>query len=103
MNSRIVKALCIASLAAASVTANAQYGSPAPAASPSATKGEMAKRLSDNDIRAYREGRRACNKMNGAAREDCRKQLSTKYVGKQCGNLTDAKLDECLKAEYPGE
>jgi hypothetical protein len=41
--------------------------------------------------------------MTGAAQEDCRKQLASKYVDKQCKNLTGGKLDDCLKAEYPGE
>ena len=103
MNSRIANTLLIAAFAVAPVAANAQYGSPNSTTAPSTAKGDASKRLSDSDIRTYRERRGACNKMEGAAREDCRKQLSSKYVDKQCGNLTGEKLDECLKAEYPGD
>ena len=75
------------------MAANAQYGT-APTAE---------KKMSDADIRAFKEGRAACNKLAGPQREECRKQLAAKYVDKQCRNLTGDKLDECLKAEYPGE
>lgn len=75
---------------------NAQYAAP-----PTADK-----KMSDNDIRAYKDGRKACNKLTGAEREDCRKQLAAKYgkyMDKQCKDLSGDKLDECLKGEYPGE
>lgn len=105
MNSRIAKTLLAASFGVLAMAANAQ--SPAPADKTTATGAGSSptsdKRLSESDIRLYREGRRACAKMTGAAREDCRKQLSAKYVDKQCRNLTGMKLDQCLKAEYPGE
>jgi hypothetical protein len=108
VNSRITQILFVASLGALAMTANAQYGAPPsqPAdksmtAAP-ATAGADRK-LSESDIRLYREGRRACNKITGAAQEDCRKQLASKYVDKQCRNLSGQKLDECLKGEYPGE
>ena len=108
MKSRITKILFAASFGALAMTANAQYGAPptAPAnkaATPAPAMAGAEKKLSESDIRLYREGRRACNKMTGAAQEDCRKQLASKYVEKQCRNLTGAKLDDCLKAEYPGE
>ena len=108
MKSRITKILLIASFGALAMTANAQYGAPpsppaAKATTPAPAMEGAEKKLSESDIRLYRERRRACNKMTGAAREDCRKQLASKYVDKQCKNLTGEKLDECLKAEYPGE
>ena len=108
MKSRITKILFAASFGALAMTANAQYGAPptAPAnkaATPAPAMAGAEKKLSESDIRLYREGRRACNKMTGTAREDCRKQLASKYVDKQCKNLTGEKLDVCLKAEYPGE
>jgi hypothetical protein len=80
-------------MGALAMAANAQYGTPA--------SGD--KKLSDADIRAFREGRIACNKLAGVQREECRKQLAAKYVDKQCRNRSGDKLDECLKAEYPGE
>jgi hypothetical protein len=92
MDTRIAKTLLVAWLGAMAMTANAQ-GAPATAD----------KKLSDTDIRAFKDGRRACNQLAGAQREECRKQLAAKYVDKQCRNLTGDKLDECLKAEYPGE
>jgi hypothetical protein len=108
MKSRIMRTLLVASFGALAMTANAQYGAPPspPADKAKAPAPAMAgaeKKLSESDIRLYREGRRACNKMTGAAREDCRKQLASKYVDKQCKNLAGEKLDDCLKAEYPGE
>ncbi len=93
MNSRIAKTVLVALLGALAMTACAQYGTPATAD----------KKLSETDIKAFREGRRACTQLTGAQREECRKQLAAKYVDKQCRNLTGDKLDECLKAEYPGE
>lgn len=108
MKSRITRTLLAASFGALAMAANAQYGA-APSApadkatTPAPAMASPEKKLSESDIRLYREGRRACNKMTGAAREDCRKQLASKYVEKQCRNLTGAKLDDCLKAEYPGE
>jgi hypothetical protein len=93
MTSTIAKTLFVALIGALAMAANAQYNAPA--------SGD--KKLSDNDIRAYREGRSACNKLAGAPREECRKQLSAKYVDKQCRNLSGDKLDACLAAEYPGE
>jgi len=107
MKSNITRILLVASIGALSMAANAQYGAPptapdkATTAAPAMTATE--KRMSESDIRLYREGRRACNKMTGAAQEDCRKQLASKYVDKQCRNLSGVKLDECIKAEYPGE
>ncbi len=105
----ISRTVLAASFAAFAMAANAQYG-PAPTApaanKPMAPAPAMAgseKKMSESDIRLYREGRRACNKMTGPAQEDCRKQLAAKYVDKQCRNLSGQKLDECLKAEYPGE
>jgi hypothetical protein len=92
MDSRITKTLLVAWLGAMAMTANAQ-GTPASAD----------KKLSDTDIRAFKDGRRACSQLTGAQREECRKQLAAKYVDKQCRNLSGDKLDECLKAEYPGE
>ena len=108
MKSRITKILFAASFGVLAMTANAQYGAtPSPPAdkakAPAPAMAGAEKKLSESDIRLYREGRRACNKMTGAAREDCRKQLASKYVDKQCKNLTGEKLDDCLKAEYPGE
>src|SRR5438309_11308848 len=103
MNSRFARALLVASFGAVAMAANAQYGSPS-TAPPDKSTGTMApaeKRLSESDIRLYREGRLACAKMTGAAQEDCRKQLAAKYVDKQCRNLSGKKLDDCLKAEYP--
>jgi hypothetical protein len=93
MNSSIAKTLFVASIGALAMAANAQYGAPA--------TGD--KKMSDSDVRAFKEGRSACNKLAGAQREECRKQLSAKYVDKQCRNLSGDRLDECLKAEYPGE
>ncbi len=104
MKSRIIRTLLVASFGAMAMAANAQYAAPpstAPDKAPAMSGAE--KKLSESDIRLYREGRRACSKMTGAAQEDCRKQLATKYVDKQCRNLTGGKLDDCLKAEYPGE
>lgn len=108
MKSRITKILLVASFGALAMTARAQYGAPATppadkATTPAPAMAVTEKKLSESDIKMYREGRRACNKMTGAAQEDCRKQLAAKYVDKQCKNLTGAKLDDCLKAEYPGE
>ena len=108
MKSGITKVLLVASFGALAMTANAQYGAPPTPPTEKATTSAPAmagaeKKLSESDIRLYREGRRACNKMTGTAREDCRKQLASKYVDKQCRNLTGEKLDDCLKAEYPGE
>jgi hypothetical protein len=106
MKSIISKSLLVASFGALSMAANAQYSSPPTApADKATTAAPMAaeKKLTESDIRLYREGRRACAKMSGATQEDCRKQLAAKYVDKQCRNLTTQKLDECLKAEYPGE
>jgi hypothetical protein len=108
MKSRITTILFAASFAVLAMTANAQYGAPPTppadkAATPPPAMAGAGKKLSESDIRLYREGRRACNKMTGAAREDCRKQLASKYVDKQCKNLTGQKLDDCLKAAYPGE
>jgi hypothetical protein len=108
MKSRIMKILFAASFGALAMTANAQYGAPPTppankAATPAPAMAGAEKKLSESDIRLYREGRRACNKMTGAAREDCRKQLASKYVDKQCKNLTGEKRDDCLTAEYPGE
>lgn len=102
MNSLFVKSIVSVSFAFVSLSAGAQYTAPSSApASPA--KDSASKRLSDNDIRSYREGRRSCAKMDGAARETCRKELGAKYVDKQCRGLTDQKLDECLKNEYPGD
>ena len=109
MISSITKLLLAASFGALAMAANAQYGATpstpaaqtAPAAAP-ATAGTD-KKMAESDIKSYREGRRACNKMTGAAQEDCRKQLAAKYVDKQCRNLTTSKLADCLAAEYPGE
>ena len=103
MKSAVVKALLAAALGALAMAANAQYGTTPSPATPAPTMAGAEKKMSESDIRLYREGRRACNKMTGAAQEDCRKQLAAKYVDKQCGKLTGAKLDDCLKAEYPGE
>jgi hypothetical protein len=108
MKSRITKILFAASFGALAMTANAQYGAPPTppaekAATPAPAMTGAEKKLSESDIRLYREGRRACGKMTGAAREDCRKKLASKYVDKQCRNLTGEKLDDCLAAEYPGE
>ncbi len=104
----ITRTVLVVSFAALAMAANAQYGAPpsAPAADKAMPAPAMAgaeKKMSESDIRLYREGRRACTKMTGAAQEDCRKQLAAKYVDKQCRNLSGQKLDECLKAEYPGE
>ena len=93
MNSTIAKTLLVAAFGALVMAACAQTGAPTTAD----------KKLADNDIRAFKDGRRACNQLTGAQREDCRKQLAAKYVDKQCRNLTGDKLDECLQAEYPGE
>lgn len=93
MNSSIAKTLLVASMGALAMAANAQYAAPA--------TGD--KKLSESDVRAYKEGRATCNKLTGAQREECRKKLAAKYVDKQCRNLSGDKLDECLKAEYPGE
>ena len=93
MNSSIAKTLLVASIGALAMIANAQVAAP-----PTAEK-----KLSDNDIRAYRDGRRACNQLTGAQREECRQKLAAKYVDKQCRNLSGDKLDECLNGEYPGE
>ena len=108
MKSRITKILFAASFGVLAMTANAQYAAPPTppadkAATPPPPMAGAGKKLSESDIRLYREARRACNKMTGAAQEDCRKQLASKYVDKQCKNLTGEKLDDCLKAEYPGE
>ena len=108
MRSRIMKAMLVASFGALAMAANAQYGGTPAAPADKATTPTPAmagaeKKLSEPDVRLYREGRRACNKLTGAAQEDCRKQLASKYVDKQCGKLTGGKLDDCLKAEYPGE
>ena len=108
MKLNITRTLLVASFGALAMAANAQYGAPpsAPAdkaMTPAAATAATDKRMSESDIRLYREGRRACNKMTGAAQEDCRKQLASKYVDKQCRNLTGIKLDDCIKAEYPGE
>ena len=97
MVSSIAKILFVASLGALTMAANAQYG--APATAPATAD----KKMADSDIRAFKEGRAACNKLTGAEREECRKKLSAKYVDKQCRNLSGDKLDACLKAEYPGE
>lgn len=93
MNSILAKTLLVALLGALSMAANAQYGAPATAD----------KKMSDSDIRAFKDGRRACNQLTGTQREDCRKALAAKYVDKQCKSLTGDKLDACLAAEYPGE
>ncbi len=107
MKSSITKILLAASFGALALAANAQYGAtpsaPAAEKAPAPAMAGSDKKLSDTDIRSYREGRRACNKLTGAAQEDCRKQLAAKYVDKQCRNLTTSKLAECLAAEYPGE
>ena len=108
MTSGITKILLVASFGALAMTANAQYGAPPTppadkAATPAPAMAGAEKKLSESDIRLYREGRRACKKMTGAAQEDCRKKLASKYVDKQCRNLTGEKLDDCLSAEYPGE
>ena len=107
MKARITNILFAASLSALAITANAQYGAtPSQPGDKATTAPAMAgadKKMSESDIRLYREGRRACNKMTGPAQEDCRKQLASKYVDKQCRNLSGPKLDDCLKAEYPGE
>jgi hypothetical protein len=106
MNPSIAKILFAASLSALAMTANAQYGAPSQPADRATTAPAMTgseKKLTESDIRLYREGRRACNKMTGAGQEDCRKQLASKYVDKQCRNLSGQKLDDCLKGEYPGE
>jgi len=108
MKSGITRTLLAASFGALAMVANAQYGAAPSAPSDKATTPAPAmagaeKKMTESDIRLYREGRRACNKMTGAAQEDCRKQLASKYVDKQCRNLSGQKLDECLKAEYPGE
>lgn len=93
MNSTIAKLLLVAWIGALAMSANAQYGAP-PAA------GNV---LSDSEIRAYKDGRRACNQQIGAQKEECQKKLAAKYVDKQCRNLSGDKLDQCLKGEYPGE
>jgi hypothetical protein len=108
MRSGIMRAMLFASFGALAMAANAQYGAAPGAPADKATTPAPAmagaeKKLSESDIRLYREGRRACAKMTGAEREDCRKQLAAKYVDKQCRNLSGQKLDDCLKAEYPGE
>ncbi len=104
VNSPFAKTVFIASFYVVSLAAHAQYGSSSPPVDKSAATGSAtAKRMSESDIRAYRDGRSACGKMTGSAKDDCRKQLSAKYVDKQCGKLTGEKLDECLKTEYPGD
>ena len=107
MRSRIMRVVLVASFGALAMAANAQYAAPsAPAdkaTTPAPAMTGAEKKLSESDIRLYREGRKACNNMTGAAREDCRKQLAAKYVDKQCRNLSGQKLDDCLKGEYPGE
>ncbi len=104
MKSIHARTLLIASFCAMSMTAQAQYGSPATPAEKSSAAGRAGEqRMSDSDMRSYREGRRACNKMSGAEQESCRKQLSAKYVDKQCRNLAGTQLDDCLRTTYPGE
>ncbi len=104
MKSIYANTLLIASFCAMSMAAQAQYGSPsAPPAKTGATTSTAEQRLSDSDMRAFKEGRRACSKMTGAERDSCRKQLSTKYVDKQCRNLADTQLEDCLRTTYPGE
>jgi hypothetical protein len=102
MNSSIAKALLVASIGALAMTANAQTPAP-PAAPPAAPTAADKKQLSENDARAYKEGRLACKKLTGAERNECRKKLMAKYVDKQCGNLSGDALGACLEGEYPGE
>lgn len=104
MKSNHAKTLLIASFCAMSMAAQAQYGSPsAPPGKTGATTSAAEQRLSESDMHAFKEGRRACSKMTGAERESCRKQLSAKYVDKQCRNLTGTQLEDCLRTTYPGE
>jgi hypothetical protein len=98
-----MRAVLVASFGALAMAANAQYGAPGAPADKAPAMTGADKKLSESEIRLYREGRKACNNMTGAAREDCRKQLAAKYVDKQCRNLSGQKLDDCLKGEYPGE
>jgi len=59
------------------------------------------KRLSDADMRAYREGRLACDSLTpGASQETCRTQFASKWasVDPKCQKVAvGAALDECLK------
>ncbi len=60
------------------------------------------KRLSDTDMRAYKEARMACDRMAaGAAQDTCRAQLGSKWssVDPKCQKVAASgnALDECLK------
>ncbi len=59
------------------------------------------KRLSDADMRAYREGRLACDRLApGASQDSCRSQFTTTWasVDPKCQKVAiGAALDECLK------
>ena len=79
------------------------YGTSGTMTTPAAT-GTMTttyKRLSDADMRAYREGRLACDRQPaGAAQETCRTQFAGKWasVDPKCQKVAvGAALDECLK------
>ena len=98
MYSKIVKCLLAATLGALALSAGAQ--TPAPMGKPSMAANM---KMSEADIKAYKEGRKACSAMTGAAAQECRTKLAAKYLDKQCKDLTGDKLAECLKNEYPGE
>ena len=72
-----------------------------PAATGTMNKTTTYKPLSDADIRAYKEGRTACDRQPpGAAQETCRTQFSSKWasVDPKCQKVAvGAALDECLK------
>lgn len=59
------------------------------------------KALSDTDIRAYKEGRTACDRTApGAAQDACRSQFNSKWasVDPKCQKVAlGSELDECLK------
>jgi hypothetical protein len=99
MNSSIVKTLLVASIAAFAMGASAQTPAP-PAAAPAAADKKL---LSDNEIKSYKDGRKACNQLTGAPKQECQKKLAAKFVDKQCSGLSGEKLDDCIRGEYPGE
>ncbi len=59
------------------------------------------KALSDADMRAYREGRTACDRIApGASQDTCRSQFNSKWasVDPKCQKVAlGAELDQCLK------
>src|SRR6266567_6880339 len=62
------------------------------------------KRLSDADIRAYKDARAACDRLTGNPQSTCFTQLASTWsqVDPKCQKLSGAALDDCLKGADRG-